>query len=184
MIHKRLTTLFKYVSSTGDRHFHFQGTVPTLDGRDQIKPRKVTRESCHSKQDSRWVLPECGSAVPATATGSVPPCVEIIVVANWIAVYHGIACVTSRSTCVSSVTQGHRGEWLSLLSHFSACFKTLGTKPSCFVCSADKDTKLYIYIYEVQFFRRRMCAVCITIRKIITDKSCQLSDLKVTRLMC
>lgn len=82
------------------------------------------------------------------------------------------------------LTQGHRGEWVSLLSHFSACFKTLVTKPSCFVCSADKDTTLYIYIYKVQFFRRRMCAICITNRKIITDKSCQLSDLTVTRLMC
>jgi len=83
---------------------------------------------------------------------------------------------------VYRLTQGHRGEWVSLLSHFSACFKTLVTKPSCFVCSADKDTTLYVY--EVQFFRRRMYAVRITNRKIITDKSCQLSDLIVTRLMC
>jgi hypothetical protein len=71
---------------------------------------------------------------------------------------------------------------VSLLSYFSACFETLVTKPSCFVCSADEDTTLHIY--EVRFFRRRMCAVCITNRKIITDKSCQLSDLKITRFIC
>jgi len=41
-----------------------------------------------------------------------------------------------------------------------------------------------MYIHEVQFFRRRMCAVCITNRKIITDKRRQLSDLAVTRLTC
>jgi len=47
---------------------------------------------------------------------------------------------------VYRLTQGHRGEWVSLLSHFSACFKTLVTKPSCFVCSADKDTTLYVSV--------------------------------------
>lgn len=112
----------------------------------------------------------------------VPPHVETISVANWMLCIMALHVWHPRSACVSSVTQGHRGEWVSLLSYFSACFKTLVTKPSCFVCSADKDTALYVY--EVQFFRRRMCAVYIRNRKIITDKSWQMSDLKVTLFMC
>lgn len=49
---------------------------------------------------------------------------------------------------VSPVSQGRRGEWVFLLSHFSVCFKTLVKKSSCFVCSADKDTTMHTITFS------------------------------------
>ena len=136
--------MFRYVSSTGSSHFHFQGTSPTLDGRNQVKPRKGhSRElplSDRFEMSTSWVrVYSCRNRIRTSICrdkcgGKLNCCVS----------WHCMVDIPGLH--VYRLTQGHRGEWVSVLSYFPACFKTRVTKPSCFVCSADKDTTLCVCV--------------------------------------
>jgi hypothetical protein len=110
--------VLNYESSTGGSHFQFQGTVPAFYGSDQVKPRKE-----HSRELPIWVMFEKStyrvraysyrnSNVLCASTCRDNSSDKLKCSVSW----HCMLDIPGLP--VSSVTQGHHGEWVSLCYPF------------------------------------------------------------------